>query len=154
MTGPGLFMRGIGFDAVSSVWASLRRKMVRGEGFEPELKRFRLAGHSCGITKARCEVIFAALSLGQPCPAALCFGSDSAGPDHRPPVIRIAISSPCLFHRLHGAKPFLFRARGFKGFTFLFCEIARYSRILFLHSLDMLAINITHSTPAAVLSYF
>ena len=34
MTGPGLFMRGIGFDAVSSVWASLRRKMVRGEGFE------------------------------------------------------------------------------------------------------------------------
>lgn len=23
------------FDAVSSVWASLRRKMVRGEGFEP-----------------------------------------------------------------------------------------------------------------------
>jgi len=31
----GLCMRGIGFDAVSSVWASLRRKLVRGEGFEP-----------------------------------------------------------------------------------------------------------------------
>ena len=26
---------GIGFDAASSVWASLKRKMVRGEGFEP-----------------------------------------------------------------------------------------------------------------------
>ena len=35
VTGPGLTMRGIGFDAGSSVWASLRRKMVRGEGFEP-----------------------------------------------------------------------------------------------------------------------
>ena len=35
MIQPGLCMRGIGFDAVSSVWASLRRKMVRGEGFEP-----------------------------------------------------------------------------------------------------------------------
>jgi hypothetical protein len=32
---PELFMRGIQIDAVSSVWASLRRKMVRGEGFEP-----------------------------------------------------------------------------------------------------------------------
>ena len=30
-----LLMMGIGFDAFSSVWASLRRKMVRGEGFEP-----------------------------------------------------------------------------------------------------------------------
>ncbi len=30
-----LLMMGIPSDAVSSVWASLRRKMVRGEGFEP-----------------------------------------------------------------------------------------------------------------------
>ena len=35
MIQPGLRMWGIGVDAVSSVWASLRRKMVRGEGFEP-----------------------------------------------------------------------------------------------------------------------
>ena len=32
---PGVLMVGIGFDAGSSDWASLRRKMVRGEGFEP-----------------------------------------------------------------------------------------------------------------------
>ena len=30
-----LLVMGIPSDAVSSVWASLRRKMVRGEGFEP-----------------------------------------------------------------------------------------------------------------------